>query len=143
AVAHQYVDSLIGHVSGADAPLGFEPVVRQYGVWSGSRRMGDYVFPMTGTLTTALALSKIREFQGQHLLPSDDPNRIFLVITNGMTVDFSDAPDAKPTACAFHAEDGGTIYALVPFNRCGGDLAQLQKDISHELLEAMTDPHVG
>jgi len=121
--------------------LGFEPVLRQYGIWGASLTQPYYFAGSSSPLTENSVVSSIHQWQTQGLLPPTTGNTIFVVFVNG----FSSYDWETPTTCAKHAVNANdaTLYALVSLDGCtGGDIQQFERLTSHELEEAMTDPYM-
>src|SRR5262245_14621547 len=134
--------SYIGNFS---APAGQDQVLLQYGVYTASVGV-HYLEPSAPATSTDAGLkSKVAALQAAGHLPPFSGNRIFVAMTKGIS--FSGYGSVW---CAYHGNWGGTsYYALCPYPTLGGceptptPLGNLQYAVSHEIMEAATDPTPG
>jgi hypothetical protein len=141
-----FVTAFAGYISGVGAPQGQEPVVKQYGVW-GARVLPSVSIGVGSDthIRNAGVAQRIALLQSTGQLPPSTPNRVFVVFLKGFTYDFSDWSGWASGDCAYHANSGGTYYAVVPWEYLGspdnGGNCTVQTATSHELMESMTDPY--
>ena len=134
-----------GYIGDAIAPVGQDQVLLQYGVFSASVGVHyqDAVAPASATDTDVK--NKVIALQAAGHLPAFAANRVFVVITKGVT--FS---GYGTVWCAYHGQWGvNSYYAICPYATSGGceptatPLGNLQYAVSHEIMEAATDPVPG
>ena len=141
-VIRTYLDGFAGWVSGVGAPLGYEPVVRQYGVIGANTASEGYLFSGSGAIRNKDIVTNLHSWQQQGELIPNGTNTIFLVLVNGFSsYNFLDLAGVPCATCNYHALDAGTYYGVVTWDGCGSDGTQCQANASHELTEAMTDPN--
>jgi hypothetical protein len=115
-------------------------IAAEYGV--GALTFAPTIVSTDAPPVTGLALQQwIRTNAGNKGWPAPGPNTLFAVFTPaGVTVS-----DAGFVSCvdygAYHSEVMGTpiIFALMP--RCSPSLDHLTANLTHEVIEAATDPH--
>jgi hypothetical protein len=134
-----------GYISGANAPAGQDQVILQYGVFAASVGVHYNETSAPATATDASAKSKVIALQAAGHLPAFAANRIFVVMTKGITF-----ADYGSVWCAYHGEwAANSYYAICPYPAAGGceptatPLGNLQYAVSHEIMEAATDPDPG
>jgi hypothetical protein len=135
---HQaYLQSLTAYISGQNAPMGQQPVIRQYGVLDAS--VADAVTAgSTATpaaLTNKQLISIIAQNQASHALPPYGPNTMIALF---LSPGFSLANSCS--TCAFHASKSNTEYWLVvPMYTTALPFELLT---AHEVFESASDPVV-
>lgn len=149
-VMESYLQGLVNYMSGEYPLLVGCPVLKQYGVVGATlgAQYIDYDAPDAPDLQQKLAA-----LQNSNNLPQYSPNRIFVVLTKGIT--WNQALELTPVVttgwCAVHGYFPGTpngYVALVPYPLAPGCLssqypdamANWQTAVSHEIFEAATDP---
>ena len=145
---NNYIDHLALYMSGVDNPTGYEPVMKQYGVWGAQRYAGTYT--CTGacsqndssTINDNTIRSKLSSLIANHSVPANTTNTLYVIFTKGFSYNFGF------NACAYHwnMNSYGPIYVVIPYELAAldydGSLTQcsFQQALSHEIFEAATDP---
>ena len=150
-----YLQSFALYLSGFSAPNGMEPVTKQYGVLGAHVVPGFSIGMGSDTLIKDTGIyQRIHLLQSQGNLPPDSPSRVFVVFLRGIgqfRYNFDDAGAlVNANTCAYHNSNYSTYYAVLPWevmnanptSNCAG-AAGFQATISHEIMEAATDPIVG
>ena len=134
-----------GYIGGALAPAGLDEVLLQYGVYSASVGVHYNEVSAPPNATDTDVKNKVIALQAMGHLPAFAANRIFVVMTNGIT--FS---GYGTVWCAYHGGwAANSYYAICPYPTAGGceptatALGNLQYAVSHEIQEAATDPIPG
>lgn len=134
-----------GYIGDANAPAGQDQVLLQYGVFAASVGAHYNEVSAPANATDADAKNEVIALQAAGHLPAFAANRIFVVMTKGVT--FS---EYGTKWCAYHGKwAADSYYAICPYETVGGceptatALGNLQYAISHEIMEAATDPDPG
>ncbi len=134
-----------GYIGDANAPAGQDQVLLQYGVYAASIGTHYNEVSAPANATDADAKNKVIALQAAGHLPAFAANRIFVVMTKGVT--FS---GYGTVWCAYHGKwAANSYYAICPYETVGGceptatALGNLQYAVSHEMMEAATDPAPG
>ncbi|HVY40348.1 MAG TPA: hypothetical protein VHM31_20555 [Polyangia bacterium] len=135
-----YLRQFSWYLSGLMNPLGLEPTPKQYGVWGAQVLASNVIGLGSDTkIHDSTVYQRIHSLQASNKLPANSPNRVFIVFLKGFSYDFSDNSKIDGNLCGYHYYNGGTYYAVVPWELAAGR-CDLQNIVSHELLEAMTNP---
>jgi hypothetical protein len=151
-----YLQGLANYMSGGYQLLVGTPVLKQYGVVGATlgAQYIDFIVP-NGTLAAPDLQQKIAALQNSNNLPQYTSNRIFVVLTKGITWNQALGAPLTPVVttgwCAVHGYFPGTpngYVALVPYPLAPGCLSSQYSDAmanwqtaaSHEIFEAATDP---
>jgi hypothetical protein len=133
------------YIGDVAAPAGQDQVLLQYGTYTASVGVHYQATPAPATATDADLKNKVVALQAAGHLPPFTANRIFVAMTKGIT--FSGYGSVW---CAYHGKwAANSFYALCPFPASGGceptptALGNLQYAVSHEIMEAATDPTPG
>jgi hypothetical protein len=127
------------------APAGQDQVLLQYGVYSASVGVHYHEATAPANATDLDVKNKVIALQAAGHLPAFAANRIFVVMTKGVT--FS---GYGTVWCAYHGKwAANSYYGLCPYETSGGceptatALGNLQYAVSHEIMEGATDPTPG
>jgi hypothetical protein len=159
----QWLKGFAGYLSGVNAPFGWEPVTKQYGVSGAAVYPYSYQFAMTGfdvdpnalipqtdgstVFAVQSPMYEVAYLNSLGFLPNS-PNNIYLVFAKGWGTQYD--LQALPAGTeAWHQNTQGVPYAVVPWEvTCGtsdpyaqcSNVENFQRLTAHELLEAATDP---
>jgi hypothetical protein len=134
-----------GYIGDVAAPAGMDQVLLQYGVYSASVGVHYNDTAVPANATDMDVRNKVTALQGAGHLPAFAANRIFVVVTKGISFD-----GYGTVWCAYHGDwAANEYYAICPYPAAGGcqptatPLGNLQYAVSHEIQEAATDPVPG
>ncbi len=151
-----FFSGLATHLSGVDAPFGQEPTTMAYGVYGATLGATylDTSLPSGGHANQTDAQNEIAALQAAGDLPQYSPERVFIVLSNGISWDQTVDGGTYGTWCAYHGAFAANQYfAITPLpsvSGCGstgfggfGQNSVYQAQISHETFEAASDPGIG
>ena len=142
-----WLAGLAGYLAGRSAPGGQEPVLFQYGISGAVAGVFhvDDVLPADTHVSEGDVRARVEAGQLAGDLPGYSSERLFLVLTRGLTFD-----GLNTVWCGYHGDWGnGRYFAICPEPTVSGCLptgettGSWESLLAHEIFEACTDPRGG
>jgi hypothetical protein len=142
-----YLTNLTNYVSGAGAPAGQSPYLRQYGVTSAFVAPAVTIASPVKNLTDGDIRTIIHSAQGARTLPAYASNILIMVFpATGFTPDgcaysWKDSRcDQNGVSLSYHRSESTTSFYGVTFADTHSTIWPFNEISSHEIFESMTDP---